>query len=119
MWLAVGNDVSIPSATETEICQWTADGVRQVVGFFASAVKGGQARYYEGGIRKITVDIAYSGEEPYLPFISKPYVPANGTIISLRFLPRKPERADCSGGRFWEGETMIFSGPIAKAAGNI
>lgn len=90
MWLAVGNDVSIPITTETEICQWIADGTRQVIGFFASAPNGGQARYYEGGVRKLTADIAYSGEEPYLPFISKPYIPASGTAISLRFYHEYP-----------------------------
>lgn len=97
MWLAVGNDVSIPTATETEICQWVADGTRQVIGFFTSAKKGGQARYYEGGIRKLTADVAYSGEEPYLPFISKPYIPANGTVISLRFYHENPSTQSVQG----------------------
>lgn len=82
--LAQANNTSVNNATETTICSWTADGVKQFVGFHVSIPKGGQARLYIGGTRKITVDLPYTGEMPAFEWIDKPIVYSANTLIELK-----------------------------------
>lgn len=83
--LASNPAANIPSGAETEICQWSANGTAQFVGFYISAPNGGQARLYIGGVERHRLHIPYTGEAPYQEMVDKPYIPAAATVFSLRF----------------------------------
>ena len=83
--LAKGIDVACASGGTTDICTWTADGIKQFAGFYISSSNGGYATLYVAGVATFRVHLPYDGTDPFKELIDKPYVPNVGVIFTLKF----------------------------------
>ncbi len=80
--------VSVNSQSETEIVSWTADGAKEFIGFLAAGPIPAEYRLYVEGTRVYPYQTTPEDLTAFI--VDKPYVPANGTIFSLKVYHESP-----------------------------
>lgn len=80
--LANANNVTATSGAETQICSWTADGIKGFVGVLAVVPWGGEVRLYVDGTIKYVARA--TAENPTVFIADKEIVYSNGTALALK-----------------------------------
>ena len=82
MPLAYDDAISANSESETDICSWTADGVKELCGFLACGDVPAEYRLY------VDTDLVYvfktTDEGDTAQVVDKPWAPEGDAVIDLR-----------------------------------
>jgi len=82
------SDTSVNASTETDIATWTADGVKEFVGFVATGEYPAEYRLYFDTTLKYKFQT--SAEQPTAFVADKAVVPANNVVVDLRVYHTAP-----------------------------